>query len=265
MKSDIEDCQEVTYWNCIGDFNDEMLGSFIDFYQQAKNNNQKDAIIYINSPGGSVSAFRSIASIMENSDITFHTVVIGDAHSCGLLLLECGDVRWATDRADFCFHDMSCIESGKLDEIEEQHMMIIKESTKVIDRFSKRTKHDSAWWHKQTKKNVSRDYYFDSEKALEYGVIDMIGLPEYKMHQEQEILISYMGKEKDTGINNNDCDCKKGRNKNDKDEKKVGIGSTKRPIKKKKNSEKDAREKNPRTKNQRCQSKKIVSRRIVAR
>ena len=105
------------YFLCKGTFNDNMLEDFMEFYTDSINH--EDAYIFINSWGGNVCALNSMLSLMENSPTRFHTVAVGDAFSCGCLLLAGGDVRYATDRATVMLHDISCMLRGQPDQIKE--------------------------------------------------------------------------------------------------------------------------------------------------
>jgi len=181
MGTDTRDNKTIRQWLCNGEFDDAMLSDFMEFYYDLKNNNEKEAIIFINSQGGAVNIANSIISVIEDSGIKFHTVVIGIAYSAGLLLSAAGDVRWASERSDFMFHDMAIFDAGKLDEVQENLERNKELSKHLLTRFSKKTKKNYAWWVKQTKERVTRDFFFNQKNALSYGVIDKLGLPEPKM------------------------------------------------------------------------------------
>ena len=166
---------------CNGDFDDKMLEKFIAFNSYLIDNQSKEACILIDSPGGYVTTLNSMLSIIENSDVRFHTVAIGSAASCGLLLLAGGDVRYATDRAQILFHDISAGTFGHPDEMLEDIERIKKLSSSVLTKFAKKTKHNLTWWKKEADKRKSRDFWFDSKKALDHGVIDHIGMPKIEI------------------------------------------------------------------------------------
>jgi len=173
-------------WTCAGDFNDRMLKEFMKFYNECENEGVLEAAIYIDSYGGEVHTADSIISIMENSTIKFHTCVIGRAYSAGLLLAAAGQKRWATNRAEFMFHDISSEVEGKAREMREYVELTEKESKRVLGFFAKKTKKVLNWWISQTKKKESKDFYFNDKQALRYGVIDKIGIPEKKKKKEKK-------------------------------------------------------------------------------
>ena len=172
---------------CNKKFDEAMLVSFVEFYDKCIASGRKEAIIYIDSPGGYVHVANSMLSLIENTNITFHTVCIGEACSCGLLLLAGGDKRYATDRARMMFHDISAGSYGHCDQMEDDIERMKKLSKDVMERFAKRTKKPLKWWMDQYIKNANRCYWFNEKTAKTVGVIDSIGLPVDKVKTEVEI------------------------------------------------------------------------------
>jgi len=164
-------------WLCIGEFDDRMLKSFMKFYNSLNDSCDKEVIIYIDSTGGEVHTFNSIASLIENSKIKFHTCAIGDAMSCGLDLLVIGHTRYGTTRAEYMFHDISSEVTGKTKQMKEELELTEKSAKKFLKSFAKKTNKSAKWWAEQADKRETKDFYFDSSKALCWGVIDRIGLP----------------------------------------------------------------------------------------
>lgn len=162
---------------CNNEFNNQMLNNFITFYNNCVADNKKNAIIYIDSPGGNVHILNSMLSLIESSSITFHTVAIGQAYSCGLLLLAGGDVRYATDRSEMMFHDISSCSWGHPDQMEDDLNRNKKISEQVMTKFADRTKKPIKWWMGQYLKNPNRYFWLNANQSKMYGVIDKIGVP----------------------------------------------------------------------------------------
>lgn len=179
--------RKIPTFLCHKTFDDTMLSEFVSFYNKCIASKATDAIIYINSPGGYVSVLDSMTSLMESTQINFHTVAIGWACSCGLLLLAAGDVRYATDRAEIMFHDIAGGSHGHPDQIIEDVSRIKSTSKRVIDKFAKRTKKNANWWMGEYIKNPNRTFWFDAKKALSLGVIDYIGVPQENVKQLEEV------------------------------------------------------------------------------
>jgi|GEM_PF-4504279 ATP-dependent protease ClpP protease subunit len=165
-------------WLCNGDFNNEMLKDFMNFYTGLMRDKEHDTVIYINSYGGSVRIADSIISIVEHSGINFYTCAIGAAYSAALALLVTGRKRFGTGRASFLFHDISTGAMGKVDEVLEHAHESKQLSKKFLGRLSERTKKPLDWWLVKAKKKESKDFLFDARAAISYGVIDRIGVPE---------------------------------------------------------------------------------------
>ena len=179
--------RKVPTFLCYKTFDDAMLNEFVEFYNKCIAQKATDAIIYINSPGGYLSVLDSMASLMESTQITFHTVAIGWACSCGLLLLAAGDVRYATDRAEIMFHDIAGGAHGHPDQIHEDVSRMKSTSNRVIEKFAKKTKKSAKWWMTEYMKKPNRCFWFDAKKALTLGVIDYIGIPQESVKQHEEV------------------------------------------------------------------------------
>ena len=169
--------RKVPTWLCSGEFDEDMLGSFIEFYNDVIGGNYKNAIIYIDSVGGDISVVNSMLSLMELTPITFHTVAIGSALSCGLFLLVGGDVRYATERAQLMHHATSLDTYGDLKTLKEEINRHLVLSNKMIEKFAAKTKKDAEWWDDQPAKSDSKEFWMDAKKAKTLGVIDHIGIP----------------------------------------------------------------------------------------
>jgi ATP-dependent Clp protease protease subunit len=175
--------RKIPTWLC-GEFDESLLEGFIEFYNKAVATGATDAIIYIDSVGGYVHVCNSILAMIESSSIRFHTVVLGEACSCGLVLLGGGDVRYAAERSQLLFHDISFGAYGNPDQVEHNAARAKEFGKQLLTRFAKRTKKTYKWWMDKTKENPDRDYWFYAKEALELGVVDHIGIPRETMKTE---------------------------------------------------------------------------------
>lgn len=164
---------------CTGSFDNDMLKSFVDFYKTLVKENKKQAFIYIDSPGGFVHVANAMLSIIEGSEIVFHTVAIGQACSCGCVLLAGADYRYATDRADIMFHDIAAAIWGHPEEMEFEIKRIKLLSSSFMDKFAKRTKKTKKWWLDKAKSTPVKEFWFKAKEAKTLGVVDYIGLPKF--------------------------------------------------------------------------------------
>lgn len=133
---------------------------------------EEDITIYIDSPGGSVSAGMSIYDTMQILKCDVRTIVTGMAASMAAVLLSGGTrgKRYALENAEVMIHQpMSGIQGQASDiKIAADHVMKIKKRLNRI--ISKNTDKPI----EQVQVDTDRDNYMDAEEAIEYGIIDHI-------------------------------------------------------------------------------------------
>ncbi len=133
----------------------------------------KDISLYINSPGGSITAGLAIYDTMQfvKNDVT--TICLGQAASMGALLLAAGSAgkRFALPNSRILIHQpaMSGLSGQATDiDIHAREILRMRETTNQI--LSKHTKQKLD----RIERDVERDYIMNSEQARDYGIIDMI-------------------------------------------------------------------------------------------
>ena len=140
-------------------------------YLEGKNPD-KDIFLYINSPGGSVSAGLAIYDTIKYIKCDVVTICIGLAASMGAFLLSSGTKgkRYALPNSEIMIHQPLGGAQGQASDIEIQarHIQSIKEKINLI--LSEATGQDL----KKVQKDTDRDYYMTAEQAKEYGLIDDI-------------------------------------------------------------------------------------------
>ncbi|MBG9982090.1 ATP-dependent Clp endopeptidase proteolytic subunit ClpP [Aerococcaceae bacterium DSM 111020] len=133
---------------------------------------EKDIYLYINSPGGSVTAGLAIYDTMRfiNSDV--QTIVIGMAASMGSVLLAAGEKgkRYALPNSEVMIHQPLGGAQGQATEIEIAARHILKTRDKLNKILSEATGQPI----EVIEKDTDRDNYLTAEDALEYGLIDGI-------------------------------------------------------------------------------------------
>jgi ATP-dependent protease ClpP protease subunit len=173
-------------WVCSGQFDDAMLRGFMSFYEGLLKDGDRQAIIYIDSPGGYLHTLDGILSVMESSDIEWFTCAIGEACSAALILLASGKRRYAGARARLMYHSLAFGTQGKVDAVQENADDAKLLNQRTTDDFAKKTKKPAAWWVSQTRAKETRDFVFYAEEALKYGVVDRIGVPQLKVTRKVE-------------------------------------------------------------------------------
>ena len=134
--------------------------------------NNEDITIYINSPGGSVSAGMAIFDTMNYIKSDVSTICIGMAASMAAFLLACGKSgkRYCLPNSEVMIHQPLGGVQGQATEIKIVAERIIKLKNKLNQILSEKTNKKLS----EIEKDTDRDYYMNSQEALEYGIIDKI-------------------------------------------------------------------------------------------
>lgn len=133
---------------------------------------EKDIIMYINSPGGVITAGMAIYDTMQYIKPDVQTVCIGQAASMGALLLTAGapGKRYALENSRIMIHQPLGGARGQATDIEIQAKEILrmKEMTsKIISRHTKKSYEDVI-------RDTERDNFMGAEEAVAYGLIDKV-------------------------------------------------------------------------------------------
>lgn len=135
----------------------------------------KPIFLYINSPGGVVTAGMSIYDTMKFVKCPVHTIVMGQAASMGAFLLSAGDHRVALPHARIMIHQPLGGASGQATDIEIHAREILRmreELTGIIADNCNQPYEKVAF-------DCERDYFMSAKEALEYGLVDEV-LPHNK-------------------------------------------------------------------------------------
>ena len=135
-------------------------------------NPDKDIFLYINSPGGSVSAGLSVFDTMNFIKPDVSTLCMGMAASMGSFLLMAGakGKRIALPNAKIMIHQPSGGAQGQATDIEIHAREIIKTREQLNRSYADRTGQTI----EKITSDMERDYYMSPEEALTYGLIDQV-------------------------------------------------------------------------------------------
>ena len=132
----------------------------------------KDICIYINSPGGSVSAGMAIYDTMQYIKPEISTIAIGMAASMGAFLLQAGTKgkRYALPNAEIMIHQPLGGTQGQAEDIRihAEHILSIRSKLNAI--IAENTGRPV----EEVAKDTDRDNYMSAEEAVEYGLIDKV-------------------------------------------------------------------------------------------
>ncbi len=140
-------------------------------YLEAKNP-EKDICVYINSPGGSVTAGMAIYDTMKYVKCDVSTICIGLAASMGAFLLAAGTKgkRFCLPNSEVMIHQPLGGAQGQASDIEITANHIIKTKKKMIEMLSKNTGQTI----KKVEKDVDRDFFMSADEAVAYGLVDKV-------------------------------------------------------------------------------------------
>ncbi|KAB1656903.1 ATP-dependent Clp protease proteolytic subunit [Pseudoclavibacter chungangensis] len=133
---------------------------------------EKDIYLYINSPGGSITAGMAIFDTMQFVPNDIVTVGIGMAASMGQLLLTAGEPgkRYITPNARVLLHQPHGGFGGTASDIQTQAQLILSMKQRLAEITAERTGKSV----EQINADGDRDRWFTAEQALEYGFVDHI-------------------------------------------------------------------------------------------
>ena len=133
---------------------------------------KKDIYLYVNSPGGSVTATLAMYDTMKHIKPDVSTICVGMAASGAAVILAAGakNKRFALPNAEVMIHQLMGGAEGQATEIEitARHMIKIK------DRLNKILSDATGQPIKKVEADSDRDFYMDAEEAKKYGMIDAV-------------------------------------------------------------------------------------------
>lgn len=133
---------------------------------------EKDISLYINSPGGTITAGMGIYDTMNYIRCDVSTICVGMAASMGAFLLSSGakGKRYALPNSEIMIHQPLGGAQGQATDIKIQAEHILR----IKDRMNRILSSNTSQPLEKIERDVERDYYMTAEEALEYGIVDRI-------------------------------------------------------------------------------------------
>jgi len=146
-------------------------------------NPDKDISMYINTPGGSVTAGLAIYDTMQYVKCDIQTICIGQACSMGALLLAGGTVgkRYSLPSSTIMIHQPSGGVRGQQSDITVQAKELLRIKKLSIEFLADKT----GKTYEQIAKDIERDFYMTAAEAQEYGLIDKV-MPRRQSEKESK-------------------------------------------------------------------------------
>ncbi len=145
-------------------------------------NPNADISLYINSPGGSVTAGMAIYDTMQYIKAPVRTVCIGMAASMGAFLLMAGEKgkRMALPNSEVMIHQPSGGAQGQATDVTIRAEWLLKTKKKMTDMMADMTGQSI----ERVARDIERDYFMSAKEALDYGIIDEIYQPRPKQEEK---------------------------------------------------------------------------------
>jgi ATP-dependent Clp protease protease subunit len=133
---------------------------------------ERDISVYINSPGGSVTAGLAIYDTVQYIKPDVQTICMGQAASMGALLLTCGAAgkRFALPSSRILIHQPWGGVQGQARDIEIQAKEILRLKHLIIQHFAYHTNKDE----ETVALDLERDYFMSAGEAVDYGIVDKV-------------------------------------------------------------------------------------------
>lgn len=156
-----------------GPIDDEMAGVICaQLLQLESDDATKDVSIYINSPGGLVTAGLAIYDTMNYIECDVSTICIGQAASMGAFLLAAGTKgkRYSTESSRIMTHMVRAGAGGQIMDMEIQ----LNEARLLNEYLMEKMALNTGQKLSKVKKDMERDYFMSAQQAKAYGVLDEV-------------------------------------------------------------------------------------------
>ena len=155
-----------------GEIDDNLANSVVAQLLYLDSVNHDTISLYINSPGGSITAGMAIYDTMNYVKSNVSTICIGMSASMAAFLLSCGQkgLRYALPNSEVMIHQPLGGAQGQATEIKIAAERILKLKEKINRILSENTGQDL----EKIQNDTERDYFLSADEALDYGLIDKV-------------------------------------------------------------------------------------------
>ena len=155
-----------------GEIDDNLANSIVAQLLYLDGVNHDNISIYINSPGGSITAGMAIYDTMNFITSKVATICVGMAASMAAFLLSSGErgMRYCLENAEVMIHQPLGGAQGQATEIKIAAERILKLKKRLNKILAKNTGKSL----RKIEKDTERDYFLDSDEALKYGLVDEV-------------------------------------------------------------------------------------------
>lgn len=162
------------------DFTAESAQSFREqILEKSEENPHKPIIVYIDSYGGQVDALAKMIATMDEVPNPIITCCMGKAMSCGAILLSHGDIRYCDRHSRIMVHKVSGGVIGDVDDVANDAAEMTRLNKYWLGFLADNCNIKGGYDELETrlKSKDGRDRYLVAKDAVEFGIVDSIGLP----------------------------------------------------------------------------------------
>lgn len=148
----------------------------------ASKDDDRPVIIRIDSYGGYVDSLASMIETIDSIPNPIITSCEGKAMSCGAILLSHGDYRFCGKHSRILIHEVSAGSIGDVHDMYNDATEVKRLNTYFLGLLAKNCGRKGGYTalRKEIKEHDGRDIYLDAHKALDFGIVDEIGVPTVK-------------------------------------------------------------------------------------
>ncbi len=156
----------------VGEINDAMAASIVAQLLHLSAMAEEDIYLYINSPGGSVSAGLAIYDTMRHIKPDVHTICVGVAASMGAVILSGGTKgkRGILPHSEVMIHQPSSGVAGQASDI----MLVADHIRKTRENLNKLLAENCGKELEEVTWDTERDYWMEAGEAVDYGIVDYV-------------------------------------------------------------------------------------------
>lgn len=164
----------------VNNFTEESAQDFRNkVLEEAAGDPMKPIVIYIDSYGGQVDALAKMIETMDEVPNPFITVAVGKAMSCGAMLLSHGDIRFCGKHSRIMIHEVSGGTTGDVNDVNADAQEMKRLNTHFMGLLAKNCQIKGGYdaLRKMIKNQDGRDRFLNAQQALEFGIVDCVGMP----------------------------------------------------------------------------------------
>jgi len=184
----------------INEFGTFCANQFERAFNSVINSPQPYVCLSINSPGGSIYELNQILDIVNSSSKPVYGVGGGMVFSAASLLLSSctKGCRWMLPSSKLMIHEVATSSEGKSSDIISDAMETEKLNGELFEILAKNAGKPKAFFKNLVKKKNNSDFFLSAEECKNMGLIDHVGVPEFKMDVKIEWTVSDLTKIKPT-------------------------------------------------------------------